>query len=67
MNQQNNQLSYTWLFVAIDKAPHWYRRGLGFNIRAGLNFFFWLCVRACLHGGGGLQVDEVTRLAVVEK
>ena len=26
-----------------------------------------LCVRACLHGGGGPQVGEVTRLAVVEK
>ena len=24
-------------------------------------------VRACLHGGGGPQVGEVTRLAVVEK
>ena len=24
-------------------------------------------LRACLHGGGGLQVGEVTRLAVVEK
>ena len=24
-------------------------------------------LRACLHGGGGPQVDEVTRLAVVEK
>ena len=23
--------------------------------------------RACLHGGGGPQVGEVTRLAVVEK
>ena len=26
-----------------------------------------LCLRACLHGGGGPQVGEVTRLAVVEK
>ena len=25
------------------------------------------CLRACLHGGGGPQVGEVTRLAVVEK
>ena len=24
-------------------------------------------LRACLHGGGGPQVGEVTRLAVVEK
>ena len=24
-------------------------------------------IRACLHGGGGPQVGEVTRLAVVEK
>ena len=24
-------------------------------------------LRACSHGGGGLQVGEVTRLAVVEK
>ena len=26
-----------------------------------------LSVRSCLHGGGGPQVGEVTRLAVVEK
>ena len=26
-----------------------------------------LALRACLHGGGGPQVGEVTRLAVVEK
>ena len=25
------------------------------------------CIRACFHGGGGPQVGEVTRLAVVEK
>ena len=29
--------------------------------------FGQLRVRACLHGGGGPQVGEVTRLAVVEK
>ena len=27
----------------------------------------WHTYRACLHGGGGPQVGEVTRLAVVEK
>ena len=26
-----------------------------------------MIIRACLHGGGGPQVGEVTRLAVVEK
>ena len=26
-----------------------------------------LILRVCLHGGGGPQVGEVTRLAVVEK
>ena len=29
--------------------------------------FLFICLRACLHGGGGHQVGEVTRLAVVEK
>ena len=28
---------------------------------------FRVCFRACLHGGGGPRVGEVTRLAVVEK
>ena len=28
---------------------------------------FLISIRACLHGGGGPQVGEVTRLAVVEK
>ena len=30
-------------------------------------FFGWTSLRACLHGGGGPQVGEVTSLAVVEK
>ena len=32
-----------------------------------LQFSVWVVLRACLHGGGGPQVGEVTRLAVVEK
>ena len=32
------------------------------------NFIFsFMSLRACLHGGGGPQVGEVTRLAAVEK
>ena len=31
------------------------------------NFLHRSLFRACLHGGGGPQVGEVTRLAVVEK
>ena len=31
------------------------------------DFRLWETLRACLHGGGGPQVGEVTRLAVVEK
>ena len=34
-----------------------------FATRVGDN----LILRACFHGGGGPQVGEVTRLAVVEK
>ena len=36
-----------------------------FNCCGGLLCYWKL--RACLHGGGGPQVGEVTRLAVVEK
>ena len=32
-----------------------------------LLFLFKTLFRACLHGGGGPQVGEVTRLAVVKK
>ena len=41
-----------------------YKHGLDSLIDVGI---FTGRLRACLHGGGGPQVGEVTRLAVVEK
>ena len=46
------------------------RKKLGFHISSAwrsVGRTLTLCFRACLHGGGGPQVGEVTRLAVVEK
>ena len=52
------------------------QRSKYFNVQAhdlvllttiGMMRFPCLQLRACLHGGGGPQVGEVTRLAVVEK
>ena len=60
-------------FVVIDQATtrtqlkikeavhiHWEKPSLNQQL-------FHVNLRACLHGGGGPQVGEVTRLAVVEK
>ena len=40
---------------------------LSFNKNRHLNLHEQEYLKACLHGGGGPQVGEVTRLAVVEK
>ena len=50
---------------------HFFRPLVGLRCRRNLTVGWWLVsftlLRACLHGCGGPQVGEVTRLAVVEQ
>ena len=73
--------SKTWSFYVVVFQRTTKKCTKNYNARAqllfcSLNLLFCgvlvavtvvVCLRACLHGGGGPQVGEVTRLAVVEK